>query len=387
MHARSFSNPVFLNQYFGELVPALDDNPALVDEARKCIACHSPIAAEMEPDRVVTKVEDVSLRFSGVTCDFCHTMTGHIGEEPGDGNYISTPGMIKYGPIRCQAEWHRKYSAFHRRSEFCGVCHEGRNYLGLATKTTYSEWKQSKYALEGIQCQDCHMNVVGFLTGGRPLFEPGYVAETPAARVPMRGLYTHRFPGAHSYSQVIGALTIQVRPRQNTVRPGEKIEIDVYVDNSRAGHKMPTGSADLRMMWLELNAYIDGEGIPVRAHSEREGGVRYDVAGEGNFDEKMLDHTIPAGSRIYRTIFVDPDFRQTFSSYKARDIIFDNRLEAAEIRRETYTFIVPSATSEYVAFQAVLRYLPYPYPFARQVGIPRPEAVEIAVGRAGIRIE
>ena len=32
--------------------------------------------------------------------------------------------------------------------------------------------------------------------------------------------------------------------------------IDVTVDNSRTGHSMPSGSADLRLLWLEVTARI-----------------------------------------------------------------------------------------------------------------------------------
>src|SRR5439155_933503 len=46
-------------------------------------------------------------------------------------------------------------------SEFCRGCHqfgpEGYALNGTLLENTYAEWKASRFAAAGVQCQDCHM--------------------------------------------------------------------------------------------------------------------------------------------------------------------------------------------------------------------------------------
>ena len=374
MHAKAFDNPVFKAQYFREVVPLVSKNPQLVEEAKGCIGCHAPIAYLKSREHVISEAQ-VDRDMAGVTCDFCHTLSGYSGQRPGNYNYISTPGTTKLGPFEFESNWHHVYSQFHTQSEFCAVCHNAVNHHGLEIKATYTEWKESKYAEEEIQCQDCHMNVKGFLTAGKALYESGKAARTSLADVSYRSkIYTHRFPGAHSGEQVIGALTMQMVPEKPNVSPGETISIDILIDNSRTGHKMPSGSADLRLLWLEVKAAA-GEGNIFALTAD---GSEYDVAGKGTSGQDPLLDDVPRGSRIYRAVYVDKTGKQTLASYDAVKITFDNRLNAAEVRKESYRFTVPERASGAVTLTATLYYLPYPSAFSSGLGLPGPEAVEIA---------
>jgi nitrate/TMAO reductase-like tetraheme cytochrome c subunit len=384
-HERSLSNPVFQAQYFAELVPQVPGNPALREEAKLCIACHAPIAYQQGKAPVMRK-DEIDPNWAGVTCDFCHTMTGFSGPAPENGNFIGAPATKKLGPFRREEDWHHAYSRFQTQSEACAVCHNAVNHLGLEIKSTYTEWKNSRYAREGIQCQDCHMTTYGFLTGGKPVYASGQAAQMGLAEVPMRArLYTHRFPGAHSRSQVEGAITLSLEVERSAVSPGEAIIVLIRVDNERTGHKMPSGSADLRQMWLSLRMAAGDRVVSVPAGSIRSA-VPYDVAGKGPFDQEILGQDIPAGSRLYRSIFVDQSLRQTLSSYNAVRIIFDNRLDAGEIRHETYRVTIPPETKGTVTLQASLNYLAYPSSFAARLGLPKPEPVEVASARAEVPV-
>ena len=384
-HEQSVSNPVFQAQYFTELLPQVAGNPALLEEAKLCIACHAPIAYQQGKAPVIRK-DEIDPTWAGVTCDFCHTMTGFSAPAPGNGNFIGAPATKKLGPFRREEDWHHAYSKFQTLSEACAVCHNAVNHRGLEIKSTYTEWKNSRYAREGIQCQDCHMTTYGFLTGGKPTYASGQAAQMGLAQVPMRArLYTHRFPGAHSRSQVEGAITLGIELERSAVSPGDVIFVLIHVDNERTGHKMPSGSADLRQMWLSLQVAVGDRVIAVPAGSLR-GAVPYDVAGKGPFDQEILGQDIPAGSRIYRCIFVDQSLRQTLSSYNAVRIIFDNRLDAGEIRHETYRVTIPPEARGTVALHASLNYLAYPSSFAARLGLPKPEPVEVASARAEIPV-
>ena len=383
MHEQSFADPVFQAQYFKELLPFTFQDTDILSEAEKCIACHSPEAFMRNKGPIISKEQIDPLR-SGVICDFCHRITGYLDKSPGNGNYISTPGTQKYGPFIHETNWHHVYSELQTKSEFCAICHNAVNHNGLEIKSTYTEWKASRYAVEGIQCQDCHMSVQGFLTGGKPAFESGQASHASLAESPFRSrLFTHRFPGAHSKEQVIGALTLGIEVEKTNISPGDEIRIDIFVDNSRTGHKMPSGSADLRLLWLDIKAFVGDRSIAVSPVTPA-GENRYDISGEWSFDKEVIVNDVPQGRRVYRAIYVDETGKQTLSSYKAVNIIFDNRLDAAEIRKESYHFTIPKDVSGKVLLAAQLIYLPYPGSFSDSLGLPRPGAVTIATAEKEI---
>ena len=386
MHSKSFENPVFQAEYFNELLPNLK-GPGLVKEAKACIACHSPITYITAGNGYIVSKDRVYPGMSGVTCDFCHTIKGYKGEKPGNANYISAPGYQKLGPFKYKTDWHHVYSELQTKSEFCAICHNRVNHRGLEIISTFTEWKESPYAVKGIQCQDCHMNVQGFLTGGMPVYESGKAAQMNVGHASYREkIYTHRFPGAHSRSQVAGAITLKIKIDSPVVSPGDEIMIDVIVDNSRTGHKMPSGSAELRLLVLELKSKIGDKVITVPARSNMKIEM-YDVAGQGKFDALVLRKDVPEKSRLYRAVCVDENGVQTLFSYNASKIIFDNRLNASEVRKETYNFVVPGDANGTMEFRAYLRYLPYPGSFAGKIGVPESVMIEIASAEKTIHVK
>jgi hypothetical protein len=393
MHARSFTNPVFQAQYFEELLPEVEVNWRLRRDAKGCIACHAPVGYILSKGNVATP-EDVDPEMSGVTCDFCHTIEGYRHDSPGNGNYISVPGEQKLGPLHLgQAlSWHRRYSELHTKSEFCAICHNQVNRHGLEIKATFTEWKNSPYQEKRIECQDCHMNVQGFLTAGEPVYQSGQAAQTSLADPPYRSkIYTHEFHGAHSRRQVVGALTLKIEVEDTAVSAGDEIGLSVFVDNSRTGHKMPSGSAELRFLWLELRAYALGDRamrtIPILVSAGLEGEDRYGIFGGSEIDRDVSKDDVTEGSRIYRAILADETGKQTLSSYNATKIIFDNRLSAAEIREEAYHFRVPGDAKGRLLLFADLYYFPYPGSFAKRLGLPKADGVVIASAKKEISLE
>ena len=91
----------------------------------------------------------------------------------------------------------------------------------------------------------------------------------------------------------MGAITMHMTSDKTAVSPGDEITVHVDVDNSRTGHKMPTGSAELRVLLLDLKATAGNTIIPVPASSEAETDT-YDIA--GRFDDAILKKEIPEGS-------------------------------------------------------------------------------------------
>lgn len=377
MHEQSWSNPVFQAQYLQDVIPHALDSLDLFKEARSCSACHMPVAHLQSKAKVVTP-EMVPANMTGVTCDACHTIAGFEGDVPGNGNFIAVPGLQKFGPFRTATTWHHEYSELQTKSEFCATCHNARNHNGLEIKSTFSEWKASVYAEKGIQCQDCHMNEKGFLEKGLPGYASGKSAAMTVGHAPQRDrIYSHHFPGARTQTQMDGALKLKIEPPAAPVRAGTSVEIGLLVDNVLTGHKMPSGSAELRYMWIEFQA---GNGerpldlVPLSAPESK----GYDVSSAQPAPDDPLGASVPAGKRVYRAVFQDRKGRVTGSLLEAARVRFDNRLNAAEVRREAYTLAVPRDAKGDLALTASLYYAPYPLPFAKRLDLPAAKPVLVA---------
>jgi uncharacterized protein with PIN domain len=376
MHDSSFINPFFQKMYFDILLTRYAEDEWLAEEVKNCMACHSPVAY-LGGERIITSPQELDSESSGVECDICHRITGYKGDKPGGGNYLAVPGMKKFGPYPQQSEWHHAYAELQTKSEFCAICHNRVNRFGLEIIATFTEWQRSRYAAKGIQCQDCHMNRMGFLTGGKAIYESGQASQNSLAVSPVRErLYTHRFPGAHSRSQVEGAIRLEIRAGDAVFVPGEESVITVIIDNSRSGHKLPTGTAELRLLYLDLEAVAGERRISLIPNSRSR--EKYDVSGTGKYDAETLGEGFPPGKRIYRAICVDPEGRPTNYSFDAEKIIFDNRLEADEVRKEFFLFRVPPDIGPEFVLTAKLFYIRYPDAFALEHGMQPAERIELA---------
>lgn len=382
MHAKSYTNPLFRKTYFDGLLKRYAEDETLAAEKEGCIACHSPVTAIRTGGKIFL-YDQVDPASSGVECDLCHRIRGHKGQEAGNGNYIAEPGAQKFGPFPKETDWHHVYAELQTRSEVCAVCHNRVNRYGLEIIATFSEWKESRYAKEGIQCQDCHMNANGFLTAGKAVFESGRASQNTLARSPARSkLYTHRFPGAHSETQVQGAIELDIRVDETGMVPGEEAVVQVLVDNSKSGHKLPTGTAELRMVYLELYAQAGDRIIPLPATSSE--AEMFDVSGSSKYGAEFLGKGFPPGRRLYRAVCTDASDKQTFYAYDAQKIVFDNRLAADEIRKEFFTFPIPADIGKEFSLIAKLYYLRYPDPFAEKLGVEKAKSVELAAVRKDV---
>lgn len=385
-HAAAFSDPVFQAQLYGQLLPRAAKDPSLQKEADSCLGCHSPITFLQHSGRAVPSTR-VDRGLAGVTCDFCHTVRGYKGATPGNANYISVPGELKLGGMKIGGDWHHGYSKLITTSEFCAICHTTQNSHGVALRTTYDEWKESVYAKRGVQCQDCHMTERGFLVDGEPKYSSQPIAKltggitAPPAR---EHAHSHRFPGAHSQQQVTNALSLNVAPWPRPLVRGETIQIGIDVVNANVGHRIPTGSVELRAVWLEVRVATsdDDPGVVLKARSLQLAGAPLDVVGGSELERQLLREDAPAGSRVYRAVFLDEKGLPTLTNYEARKLLFDNRLGAAEVRREVYDYVVPERLEEDndLHVTATLMYLRYPSLFAEGIDVEFAEPVQIAQG-------
>ena len=222
MHANSFNDPIFNTAYQKAI--------QLDEEAKQlCLQCHAPVVLlnqDYDTEHDITR--------EGVTCDFCHTITA-ISRQGDNFAYEFKLDRTRMGPLKeANSPIHESaYSELHTKSEFCAGCHEFTNSVGVKLLGTYSEWKRSPYAAEGIQCQNCHM----------PMTE-GLVVR-PEVQKTTGGVNLHDLQGGHSVDKVKAAATVRIKEVQKF--PGS-VRISVDVTNKGSGHSIPTGTPSRELL-------------------------------------------------------------------------------------------------------------------------------------------
>jgi hypothetical protein len=196
MMANSFRDPLFR----AALAISNQDAPVGGDF---CLRCHAPVgwlAGQSLPGDG-SRLDRAGAE--GVSCEFCHRL-----EERsfiGNAQFFIVDQPIEWGPypehpagnLMLLAVGRRPTFSEHvARSELCATCHDITNPLNqFPIESTYSEWKNSAFAAEGKECQDCHMPDV---PGG------GFAAQDPRVRAPFREhLPQHTFLGGNAWVPLV----------------------------------------------------------------------------------------------------------------------------------------------------------------------------------------
>ena len=139
----------------GQLVNWEQSSPETV---RSCLVCHAPLAEQSawvggtDGDLSPNPTFDRDLRDRGITCAACHLRgRQRYGPVLRDGSAGSFPPEAPHnGANRTE---------FFSDSRFCSGCHqfEAPAPAGKSIQNTYQEWRVSRWADEGVSCQDCHM--------------------------------------------------------------------------------------------------------------------------------------------------------------------------------------------------------------------------------------
>jgi hypothetical protein len=295
------------------------DNPDAQAIRDFCFKCHSPIGnliGETPPKSGVA--------MSGVSCDFCHTVSGTSGV--GNGSFINTPGNVKRGPfVDAISPVHETtLSVFHTSSEFCGMCHEVTHPTnGLPLEQTYTEWKNSPYPAKNQQCQHCMM--------------PDMKNVAAALEAPKRPvIFGHTFAGANfstgdkatAIRLLKSAAKIEIKTASPSAKPGDKVHITASVTNVGAGHMIPTGLTELRDVWLEIDA-VDKDGKAVKVFEEHYSTILEDAQGKHDGSVQV---------------------------WRAVKIYSDNRLAPLETRTYEKTFKIPAGKQGSYKMVATLNY-------------------------------
>ncbi len=257
-HAKAWSDPEY------------QEAMARVGNTTACRSCHLPLANQhhrlaagfvggdfTRPQMTENQIWDATLMSEGVTCAACHVR---------DGVVVSTRAAPDAPhPVAVSAELHSP--------ELCATCHQ-LTWPGADRPfyDTYGEWKNSAYAQAGISCQECHMPAT-----------PGASAASRFAARP-----SHAF--AASLDRGLSVLFDLDTPE---VQRGSPFPVRVRLQNTGAGHHIPTGSPFKSYRVSLLIEDAAGEALAPAAELT----LGRTVAAAPPWDT-LSDNRIPAGGEV-----------------------------------------------------------------------------------------
>ena len=289
MHSNSYLDPVFQEALFK--AHYLSQGKA----AQQCLRCHSPTVSETKDFFGTTEITR-----EGVTCDYCHSI-GALATDASGATKYQLDWTGKHGPYpKTESPAHAvAHRPFFEKSEICAGCHDMFTPEGTMVFSTYSEWKASRYAEEGKQCHDCHM--------------PRLAGQTVREGLSVKGhdiINDHQLLGGHEPTQVKRAVTVHI---ESLGREAERVRAVVVVENSGAGHYVPTGIPSRKLV-LTLSATQRGRVI---------------------FQRDLVYQRVMQGDGD-RTLTEDWEIKLL-----SKRVLRDNRLAPLEVRRETFVFNAP----------------------------------------------
>ena len=344
MMSQSFTHHWDEIEYFELALPHSLKEPKVAGVKAGCNGCHAPfafLAGDIPPKRPSEK----TMANEGVSCDLCHSVTGFAGDTPFNYNWIVQPDAPTQGtrPGLFSEAHDVAVNPFLHTAEFCGTCHNEKDPWGLWVKATHLEWKESPYARAGIVCQECHM-------------PPGPGASVDGGEV-RADLRQHLFHGAHDPGKLNGAVEVRVHPAVREAGRGGEIRLTAVVVNAKAGHRIPSGSAEERVVWLHLEARdsggrvwhlpVDRKGFPGEEMTIASGAaLAYqdigDIQGLSGFAGLKRDGDVPDGDRIFRLPYLDPKGRMTVAQWNTASFGVDYRLAPLQAVVENFTWKMPA---------------------------------------------
>ncbi len=379
-------------EYFELAIPHAEKDPVVAGVKAGCNGCHAPLsflAGDVPPPRPA----EGSRANESVSCDICHTITGFSGDVPHNFNWISEPGRLKQGnkPGLSSPHHDTVQSEFIQTADFCGTCHNEMSPYGVWVKSTHLEWKEGPYGRDNIRCHVCHMPP----------------AEGQSAKLAPPSLVSqHLFHGAHDKGKLAGAVELRMHPEVREVAYDETVVVKVQLFNGKAGHKIPSGSVEDRIVWLDVTA-TDSAGKTWHLPVDPKGfdGEEYTIAadvlayqdmgiakGDPNFPGVQRDG-VPVGDRIFRMPYFDPQGRMTIQQWNTKSQGVDYRIGPRETKIETFTWTLPDDLAlGKVTFRAVLNYQLLVGPVGEYLNVPAEEIADRRHQRSehlgrGLRLE
>jgi len=194
---------------------------------------------------------------------------------------------------------------------------------------------------------------------------------------------------------------MRMHPEEREVEYDGAAVVKVQLFNAKAGHKVPTGSVEDRILWLHVTA-VDADGKEYHLPVDPKGfdGEKYTIAadelaytdmsvplGLPGFAGVQRDG-VPVGDRIFRMPYFDPDGVMTIMQWNTKSLGVDYRLAPRETKIETYTWELPEDIPEgKVTFKAQLNYQKLVKPVADYLNVPEEESEIISINSATTWVE
>lgn len=326
-----------------------------------CAACHLPAAAANNP--YGTDPNTVSgVGTDGVPCDLCHKVWDVKLDPVTHLPYPNMPGVLSLefqrpsgdhqlfiGPFDDVPRGKDTFSPLQNQSQFCAPCHFG-TFWDTLVYNSFGEWLASPYAdpESGLAktCQDCHMPAGGIDHFAR--FEVGGLERNPET------VFSHRMPGASDEPMLQNTAKLEVI----ATREGDRIRVIAEVENTGAGHHIPTDSP-LRQIILLVKATDEHGQSLLLQNGPRLPKWSGDLAGlPGTYFAKILEQrwtgVMPTGAYWTPTRLVE-----------------DTRLPARTTHTSHYSFAV--SASETITIEAQLLFRRAPYKLIQQKGWDTPD--------------
>ncbi len=241
--------------------------------SRLCAGCHDPVSA---------RLGDVTLGSGrGITCLGCHDVDRTIRAG---GN--ADLGATTHDWTKDHKAWGLASLELLRKPDFCGGCHQ--QFVpaaGIAAITTLSEWQSSPYAgpQDGLTCLGCHA--------------PKSQGQTAGVTM---NIADHAMVGGNVWlASHFGDPTFPDAVRRNLksaisldVTRGLEGKIIATVTNRTVGHSFPTGVADIREPWLEVQALDAQKKVLARFGGPDSSGLIPASAARFGFDIARADGTV-----------------------------------------------------------------------------------------------
>jgi hypothetical protein len=214
--------------------------------------------------------------------------------------------------------------------------------VSVAAPAAGLEWKEGPLARAGIVCQDCHLPPAR----GR---SARMGQDSPDVR-------QHLFHGAHDPGKLAGAAEVRIHPEAREAEPGDVLKLSAVVVNAKAGHEIPSGSAEERVLWLHVEARdargkvyplpVDRKGFEGEAFTIADSkALAYhdigEIKGIEGFKGLPRDGMVPDGDRIFRMPYLDPRGRMTIARWNTARLGPDYRLAPLQAVWERYTWKLP----------------------------------------------
>ena len=327
-------------------------------EFRKwCMGCHNPSAVSMHQERTthfmkenvmpeplfVSGSQNLINEYKthpnrleqGVSCIACHRITD--AKPMGNSSYAlnltkrkkylyedSATDMkvwISHKLINAKPKVHKEeyMKPLYKKSEYCASCHnEFLPHTGREVVATYEQWKESSYnnpkdPKEHKDCIDCHMT---YLEKGK--FSPLQGSSTLGGEH-KKDIKVHYFAGGNHF---LAGLKNKENESQSIQLLKTSAKLDVKIDNGvlfvgvknvGAGHKLPTGAADFRELWLDITL------------KDKDGNI---IFSSGKLNKKG---DIEKGSVIFNKVFGDKDGKPVgLFFWRYEKLLKDTRIPAGK---------------------------------------------------------